>query len=732
MTNAIGKPDYRVRRPTDKPVRAGVHAGNAATVAFLQLLGRAARQFHTYPAGSPLCTEAVDACHRAFTALEIDHTLTIRVSASTIVLGDDEIVGDALIEQELARPLHRARVASVEIDRGASPRDWSLFCAALAAAAHPSRSSAGFAERLLDAGVASIVPRVTPRPEVLELGAPPPAVRALVDRERARQAAAAPAGPAQHLYPPDKGWVRIDPASADATISLTDLTVLVEEPADLAAMLSRLIDDQAGDRAEGAALQQRYDDVVMLIGAVDPRLARVLFSKLAHAVLRLDADSRRTLLRGAILPSLLDGRLSGEAVLGEFPDVDLADALSLLLDLEAAAPELLPVALDRLRLPADRRTALAPLISAKLDARRDAAPADQPPPPSTTFDDQARALTRVDASIARNLAEFTAFDLSINASTAAALTAVHDAVVFADGADAQIACALSLSRVEPNPAVVTAVVGRALPALRALVRAQRWQDVTRWLARAAEIDAHLEALRPDVARALHDALAPFCNRALVVDLAQLCGSEEGQAYASTIAAALGAPLAVAWLDAVDDPADRARVRPLSAAICHTARPAAPAVLALLPKLGADAIRSALTVLGSAGAGYEKTIADHIDGDDERTTREALRALARAGTEKAAALIVRRIEDGPAAVQAAAEEALWRLPPAAALAKTRELLGRREFVTRHPQAATRLLERAGQSGDDRLKPVLEQLSSLRLHFWSPALARVGAKARELLQ
>src|SRR5207253_8081446 len=57
MTNATGKPDYRVRRPTDKPARAGVHAGNAATVEFLQLLGRAARQFHTYPAGSPLCTE---------------------------------------------------------------------------------------------------------------------------------------------------------------------------------------------------------------------------------------------------------------------------------------------------------------------------------------------------------------------------------------------------------------------------------------------------------------------------------------------------------------------------------------------------------------------------------------------------------------------------------------------------------------------------------------------------
>ena len=138
------------------------------------------------------------------------------------------------------------------------------------------------------------------------------------------------------------------------------------------------------------------------------------------------------------------------------------------------------------------------------------------------------------------------------------------------------------------------------------------------------------------------------------------------------------------------------------------------------------------MLGFAGAGFEKTVANYVGADDERTGREALRALARIGTEKAAALIVRRIEDGPPLAQPAAEEALWHLPAPAALAKTRELLGRRDFVTRHTASAARLLDRAAQSGDDRFDPVLEQLSSLRFHFWSPALARVGAKARELLQ
>jgi len=65
----------------------------------------------------------------------------------------------------------------------------------------------------------------------------------------------------------------------------------------------------------------------------------------------------------------------------------------------------------------------------------------------------------------------------------------------------------------------------------------------------------------------------------------------------------------------------------------------------------------------------------------------------------------------------------------ALAKTRELLGRREFVMRHPSTASRLLERAAHSHDENLGPLLEQLMPLRFHFWRPAVARIGTKARE---
>lgn len=732
MTNSLENADYKVRQTHDKTASAGVHAGNAAVVGCLQLLGRAAHQFHTYPATSPLCTDAIDACHHAFMALDLEQPLRFRVAPRELILDDDAVGRGTIIEQELSRPLHRARVASVEIDRAASRRDWSQFCLILAGGVRGSQTEPSFAELLLDAGVGAIIPRVTPRPEVLEIGAPPPAVQTLVDRERTRQSSLGAGAPAQHLYPPDKGWVRVDPAIAYESISLLDLAVLVNDPAELAAMLTRLIDDDASDvSAQGAALEQRYGDVVLLIGALDPRLGRLLFSKLARAVLDLDSDRRRALLRRAILPGLLDGRLDGEAVLGEFPDVDLAEALCLLLDLEAAAPELLPVALDRLRLPADRRTAVVPLIKARMN--RGSLPGQAADRwAAAGLDRDAGALIRIDTGVARNFAEFAAFDLSITEQTAAALASVRDAIAATEDFDAQLACALSLARIEPNPAVVGAVLARGLPALQSLVRAQRWQDLSRWIARFGGMTAELESSRPDVAKAVRDTLLRFCDRDLILLLARLCGTEPGRTCAAAIVAGLGPSIVPAWIAALDAPADRTGVRPLASLMSACARQVAPAIVERLPAVGSDAASVAVAVLGFAGAGFETSIAEQVIAGDERRSREALRALARIGSAKAAALIVGQLENGPAPVQPAAEEALWRLPAPLALARTRELLGRREFVTRHPHAAARLLERAAQSSDDDFDPVLESLTSLRFHFWSPAVARVGAKARELLQ
>ena len=728
MTNSSNHADYRVRRPDDK---AGVAAGKGAVADFLQLLARASHQFHTYPPTSPLCTDAVAACHAAFMALEIEEPMTLRVGKRELLVQDEGIGRGTVVEQQLWRPLHRARVAAVEIKPDVTLRDWSQFCPIVAASIRPPRHTASFAELLLEAGVGGIVARVNPRPETFDVGAPPAAMRVVVDRERMRQASIPVSGPTQHLYPPDKGWVRLDPTVRYESLSLLDLTVLINEPAELASMLTRLIDEDASDdSSRTAALQHRYSDVVMLIGALDGRLARILFSKLSRAVLSLDSDRRRSLLKGAILPGLLDGRMNGDAVLWDFPDVDLAEALCLLLDLDAASPHVLSMAIDRLQLPDERRSTLAPLIKARLQNRRSAEQVKDGG--FAGFDGVAASLTRVTSDVAKNFSEFAAFDLAMSEQTATALAAVHDAIVATEAADAQIRCALSLARIEPNPGIVAATLARALPPLVELLRAERWEAVSHVVTELHAINARLQASRPDVAKTVRDVLVRFCNHDFIVRLSNLAGAVEGRPRAAAIVAVAAPYLAPAWLELLDGQTERARARQLVPLMCDYARAIAPAIAERLPILSVDAACAALTVLGAAGTGYEELIAEQVKTGEERRGREAMRALARIASPRAAGLIVRHIEDGPPVVRPAAEEALWRLPLPLAFAKTHELLRRRDFVIHHPHTAARLLERAVQSADDGLDPVLEGLMSLRFHFWSPAVARVGAKARELRQ
>jgi hypothetical protein len=663
-------------------------------------------------------------------ALELEQPLTVRVGARELVVDDEPIGRGTVIEQELWRPLHRARVASLEFQPAMSIRDWSQFCPLVAAGIRPSRQSAAFAELLLDAGVSAIVARVTPRPELFEVGAPPAPVHVIVERERARQSSLPISGAGQHLYPPDKGWVRLDPTVPYESISLLDLTVLVNDPSELAGMLTRLIDEDPGDGSGRAmALEHRYSDVVMLISALDARLGRILFSKLARAVLALDASRRRALLQGAILPGLLDGRLNAEAVLWEFSDIDLADALCLLLELDAASPHVLSMALDRLRLPDERRSSLAPLIEAKLHARN--------PSQSVTgrrsavgLEDMAASLTRVANGVSKDFSEFAAFELALTEQTMAALADIRTAIGVTEASDAQLRCALNLARIEPNPGVVRAILARATPLLTKVLRGDRWDAVLQLVTELQATAAALEALRPDVTATIRETLVGFCDRDFVRRVAHLAvATDGGRIRARAIIAAAGGLFVPAWLEALDEPAERAHARHLVPSMGDCVAVVAPAIAERLPMLGIDAACAALTVLAAGGAGYEDLIAEQTRRQEERRGREAMRALARIATPRAAALIVNHIENGPALVRPAAEEALWRLPLPVALAKTRELLGRHEFVMRHPSTASRLLERAVQSADESLDPLLERLMSLRFRFWRPAVARVGTKARE---
>jgi hypothetical protein len=699
----------------------------------LQLLGRAVRQFHTYPATSPLCPDAIAACGTALAALQGRDQIVLRVRLHDLLVDEFGVGGGTIIEHELVRRLHRAGVAALTIDRAASSRDLSRFCSDLISLHETSDGEPTLSELLIEHGVDKIVSRMAYRPEVVDLGAPHAPICDLVERERGRRDTTASTGPAAHLYPPDKGWIRMDPASAFTTISLVDLAILVNDPAEFAAVLLRLTDGEpAAAGSHQTALELKFSDVATLFASLDPRLAQLMFARLARAVLDLEPGRRQSLLQRTILPGVLDGRADGR-VLAEFPDVDLAESLCLLLDLETAAPEVLSAALDRLNLPSDRRQTLAPLLEAGVGERVRAGRLRDARENLTGVDRYARKLLHVDAAAPGSFAEFAAFDLSLNGQAGAAIAQVRADIEASDLLMARMRCLSNLVRLEPNPNVVEGFLRGVSSLLGDVERASRWQDLVSWLGYHRQIAEALRPSRPDVADVIVAALDAFCTRERAMALVTLYDEGPGKrALASALVEAYGSAVAPACVALLDDPAVQGKVRSLAQLMCEHARLLAPALARQIGRAGVAAAAVIVRALGFAGAGYETAIAGQFECGNEQVVREALRALARIGSAQAAALVSAQVRHASAWVRNAAQEALCRFPPARAQVQLLDLLGRRDFVHRHPDIAARLLDRAVQTDPGSFQATLAALVPLRFHFWNPALARVGAKAREMVR
>ena len=299
----------------------------------------------------------------------------------------------------------------------------------------------------------------------------------------------------------------------------------------------------------------------------------------------------------------------------------------------------------------------------------------------------------------------------------------------------QLACVWRLIRLEANPDVIQRFCVRVLDYAQQLEHEQRWQTFAEWLGRFSGLARELAEPRPDVATTITSALAQLCTverGAHVVGLA-VEGSPHRKA-ADGIITALGAPIGTAIVTAVQsrhregkDPMNRAAAQLLA----DHAATVAPALVASLPTADVHATRLVARVLGLAGAGYEEPLAKQLASRDEQTVREALRSLARIGTSKAAFHVRSAVEQRDGWLSTAAAETLWHFPPAEAHRQVRELLGRREFVVKQPQVAVRMLDREAQAGAAGLESILATLSPLRYRLWSPALARVGRRARALL-
>lgn len=739
MQPQVSSVDDKIVTSTDKTAVARPEVRPSDWKAIEELLGllaRAVQQLHTYPSTSPLCVSAVEACQRALAALAIRDQLTFRVTPAELIIDDIPTGRGTQVGHELARRLHNASVAAVTLNRAATAREVGRFCEDLVRCGERT-NTATLLELMTEHGIDRVAVEMARRPEVLDVGNVPPVPSEEVARERVRfDALLAKGGFVNHLYPPQKGWVRLDPGSAPPSVSLLDLAVLADDPATLASMLLRLT-DEAEDVRPADALERKYSDVAMLISALDPRVARRMFSRLARAVLDLEPEKRQALLRRTVLPGLLDGRVDG-AILRDFPDMDLSESLCLLLDIETAAPELLATALARLDLPAERHAAVVPLLEEKL-REREAGAADGAR--QNTLARHARELMRVDSTAGKQFAEFVAFDLSMDAAAIETIDHIRGAVPETDITGTQLTCLWHLICLEPNPESVNRFLERSFLLLADLERAGRGAQLPGWLAGYRDLADRLWESRPDVAAVIAGHLTAFCTPQRAAWLADLAQCEPGgREAAGAVVEALGAAVAAPLVQLLESVADaktaarpqQARGRATAQLLTDHAARLAPAVAPLLEQASLPTRRILLRVLASAGPGYEVLIAAQVSSGDEQTAREALRALARLGTPKAAGLVVAEIERQHGALSVAAEETLWHFPPTEAHRQTRELLGKREFAISHPQATERLLDRVARAGAVDFERVLHSLAPLRFRLWNPAVARAARKAHGMLK
>lgn len=694
----------------------------------LALLARAVRQFHTYPATSPLCQDAVKACLDALVHLDDREQLQVRVNPTALVLDETPVGAGTIVEQELARRLHRAGVASLTIDRGVTTRDLGRFCCDLLAIAPtaPDATPVRLDELLTEHGVDKISIQMAQRPEVLPIGAPPTPLLDLVAHERARREGLPTAGPVSHLYPPDKGWVRMDPSAALSSVSLADLAVLVDDPGALATMLMRLTDEELPEAdAREVALSQKFSDMATVFASLEPRLARVMFERLAQAVLALDEERRRELLRRTVLPALLDGKVDSR-VLHDFPDIELADSLCLLLDLETAAPEVLSTALSKLELTEERRAAVTPLLEDRLRRRASGQTTSASP---RNADEYARKLLEIRPSLTRSFAEFAAFDLAVDAETTIAVDGIVEDIRSTDVMLEQVRCLHNLVRIEPNPTLAERFLALSSGLASAFEEAQRWNDVAAWVKDHQALAESLRAGRPDVADAIDKALEAFCAPERVARALTMLNDEQHREAASAVVSAFG-PTAVPAILQLLATSPSAQSNALVQLLCANAARFAPALSQAVHEAPAPAVRAIVRILGHAGAPYTRRIGELLSHPDEQVVREALRALTRIATPQAASIVAARVRDGSGWLVTAAEEALWRFPTTEAQHQARHLLELREFVMRQPAAAGRLLDHVIQHGATNLEPILKGLASLRFRLWNPALVRVARKAHAL--
>ena len=696
---------------------------------FLTLLAKAIRQVHAYPVTSQVCVDAINSCRVHLAAIDGADEIRFTVTPDALLVHEKPVGDNQFVRHELVRRLRRARVATLTVQRDCTARDLTRGCINILRCSETADRTLSVAELLAEDGVEAVSVEVTSRREVLQVAPSAPAQRDLVAHERRRREETHHDTRTVNLFPPHRGWIRLDPAESYDWVSLADLAILVDDPNDLAGMLDRLAENsQATGPVDPLALERRFSNVSALFAGLEPRLSRVMFAKLGRVIVEMDPERKQHLLKSTVLPAVFDGRPEAQ-VLHTLSDSDLADALCLLFDPENGGSALAISALDQLKPGPERRATLLPLMEELMRARIDPA-LGLDAATAIALDQQARRLTRISGAERRSFVELAGFDLRVDDQARTTIDSVCAGIRDTDGTMAELFCLINLIGLQPNPEVAATFVHGAVERANQLVAANRWSDLASALERLAGIVASLRERRPEITALVDSELSAFATPEFAgALLAQHSQGDASQATSLRLIDALGPAIAPALLTLLGTDA-----RAASAAValmCERATLFAQPIADGIPAYSSQVRGHVARVLGFAGPGFENALGSLCGAKDEKATREALRGLSRIGTARAAALVGVLARGARDWMSTATVETLLRFPPAVGAPAIRDLLAERSFVLAQPAAASRLIARVAQEKVQNLEPVLREIWSLRYRFWNRALVRAAREAGALL-
>jgi hypothetical protein len=712
---------------------SGPVADSPATVDvahFVSALARAVHAFHTYPPGSPARVEVLERAREALQPCLPDEGSCLLLDVTNEGLKhDDRLVHDDRgPERSLAIALRRAYVSDLEFHRGAPIRDFRQLCGLLAFPDRLIERVEGLAEILAARGVSLIGAHVIATHRTIEAGTVPKELLQLVARNRETTPGGSTPGSAEG------GWIRLDPSVPLDRVGIEDLPVLLRDAPSLGMALHQMAGGSPESTSPAGALLRHYGEITELYAATEASVAEALFRRLADTVRQLPEPIRETLLRDEVLPGLVDGR-GGERVLKHFDDDEIADALTLLLDLGVGGMEMLTAGLARLELPESRRPAVLERVSRRLETPDSGASrgiaAEDTAVIREDADDVDRRLKMDDGHDADYVA-LHAFDLAVDESAAVELAAVAREVAGSDPLEDNLRSCLDILRLSADPSVIGSTVRRARGLFFGLESRGEAGRLARWLADFASLARARMDQDEDVASRIRSTLDEYVTPEFIHRVSAMPPTGEGEPPLVTIICELGATGVGVLVDSLASESDLSARNRLLLAL----QPRAPELAEhLVPYLSHPkwfVVRNVLSLLGHGGPGWEKPIADSIDHAHDRVVREAFLALARIGSRTAASHVARALRHDSRSVRRHAGETIWRFDPRLSRPLLHAALLDRELVARDPELIRELVAAAGRRDLDGLRPTLRRLRWHCLAVWSPTRRALGRAALRQLR